>query len=270
MAAFAIRRPQTARDASRVFPRPRFLALSASPLSPLPSNVQTFKPTNVFCPIPFLFTLFQTLLHSPKSQVFCFQAIPNSFAKTPGGGGISCPSTRIKMKPQTANSVVQSARCSHRDPKGRQCRTLALDARSGLCPRHLAQLQHELAADHFAHLTTRCHFFQTAQGINYSLMNLYQLLAQNRIYPRRAAVLAYISSLLLRTLPAITADNAAGITYPTEPVPIDVLVPDKDLGSDEDPDLDPGSDAETQTKTKMEVHSDSTNAWDPSIPEPDL
>jgi hypothetical protein len=81
--------------------------------------------------------------------------------------------------------------------------------------------------------------------------------------------LAYISSLLLRTLPAITADNAAGITYPTEPVPIDVLVPDKDLGSDEDPDLDPGSDAETQTKTKREVHSDSTNAWDPSIPEPD-
>jgi hypothetical protein len=83
--------------------------------------------------------------------------------------------------------------------------------------------------------------------------------------------LAYISSLLLRTLPAITADNAAGITYPTEPVPIEVLVPDKDLGSDEDPDLDPGSDTETQTQTqtKMEAHSDSTNAWDPSIPEPD-
>src|SRR6266436_3193072 len=51
-----------------------------------PSNVQTFKPANVFCPIPFLFTLFQTLLHSPKSQLFCFQAIPNSFAKTPGVG----------------------------------------------------------------------------------------------------------------------------------------------------------------------------------------
>jgi hypothetical protein len=100
-------------------------------------------------------------------------------------------------------------------------------------------------------------------------MNLYQLLAQNRISPRRAAVLAHISSLLLRTLPAITADNAAGITYPTESVPIDVLVPDKDLGSDEDPDLDPGSDTETQTKTKMEAHSDSTNAWDPSIPELD-
>jgi hypothetical protein len=175
------------------------------------------------------------------------------------------------MKPQTAISVVQSARCNHRDPKGRQCRTLALDARSGLCPRHLAQQQHELAADHFAHLTTRCHFFQTAQGINYSLMNLYQLLAQNRISPRRAAVLAYISSLLLRTLPAITADNAAGITYPTEPAPIDVLAPDKDLASDEDPELDPAPEspaASSATPHKPRV-SDSANTWDPAIPEPD-
>jgi hypothetical protein len=104
-------------------------------------------------------------------------------------------------------------------------------------------------------------------------LNLYQLLAQNRISPRRAAVLSYISSLLLRTLPAIAADNAAGITYPTEPVPIDVLVPDKDLGSDEDPNLDSGSDShtdtQTQTKTEKEAHKDSTNAWNPSFPDPD-
>src|SRR5713101_3443454 len=35
----------------------------------------------------FLFTLFCTLLHSPKTQLFCFQAIPHSLRKTPGGGG---------------------------------------------------------------------------------------------------------------------------------------------------------------------------------------
>src|SRR6266849_568396 len=34
----------------------------------------------------FLFILLRTLLHSPKSQLFSFQAIPNSLAKTPGGG----------------------------------------------------------------------------------------------------------------------------------------------------------------------------------------
>src|SRR5712691_8275461 len=33
-----------------------------------------------------LFILFRTLLRSPKTQLFSFQAIPNSFAKTPGGG----------------------------------------------------------------------------------------------------------------------------------------------------------------------------------------
>jgi hypothetical protein len=37
----------------------------------------------------FLFTLFQTLLHSRKTQLVSFQAIPNSFTKTPGGGGTS-------------------------------------------------------------------------------------------------------------------------------------------------------------------------------------
>jgi hypothetical protein len=143
------------------------------------SNLQ--PPTPNFC----LFNPLQTLLPHSKSQPFCFQPIPNSFTKTPGGGGIPCPSTRIKMKPQTANSVLQSARCSHLDPKGRQCRTLALDPRSGLCPHHLAEQQQELAADHFAHLTTRCHFFQTAQGINYSLLNLPALGTEPHLPPPR-------------------------------------------------------------------------------------
>jgi hypothetical protein len=90
-------------------------------------------------------------------------------------------------------------------------------------------------------------------------MNLYQLLAQNRISPRRAAVLAYISSLLLRTLPQIDADNAAGITDPTK--------------------LPAKSSAETSTASALDEatvpNSDSsavpgsTSAWDPSNPEPD-
>ena len=189
------------------------------------------------------------------------------------------------MKPQTANPVVQSARCSHRDPKGRQCRALALDRRSGLCPRHLAEQQQGLAADHFRHLTTRCQFFQTAQGINYSLMNLYQLLAQNRISPRRAAVLSYISSLLLRTLPQIEAEGPAGIIDPTNPVPTNVTLPDENADSDDDEeeeddsDSEPADDADTDSETQIEAETetaaetdtqlDSANTWDPSIPAPD-
>jgi hypothetical protein len=33
-----------------------------------------------------LFTLLRTLLHSPKNQPFSFQTLPDSLAKTPGGG----------------------------------------------------------------------------------------------------------------------------------------------------------------------------------------
>ncbi len=151
------------------------------------------------------------------------------------------------MKPQTANSAVLSLRCAYRTSGGRQCRKSASDAHSGLCPQHHAQQKQELAADHFKHLTTNFQLFQTAQGINFSLMNLYQLLAQNRISPRRAAVLSYISSLLLRTLPQIDADKAAGIIDPTKPTTKTLSVPV--------PDSTPGTNP--------------VNTWDPSIPEPD-
>jgi len=58
----------------------------------------------------------------------------------------------------------------------------------------------------YKNTTEQASRFQNAQGINYSLGALYSLLAQGRISPRRASVLAYISSLLLRTLPAIDND----------------------------------------------------------------
>jgi hypothetical protein len=51
--------------------------------------------------------------------------------------------------------------------------------------------------------------FQNAQDINHSLGALYTLLAQGRISPRRASVLAYISNLLLRSLTAIDKDYCA-------------------------------------------------------------
>jgi hypothetical protein len=127
----------------------------------------------------------------------------------------------------------------------------------------------EEAADHFPYLSRNFQLFQTAHGINHALMNLYQLLAQNRISPRRAAVPSHICGLLLRTLPQIDADKAAGITDPTKS--IDVSVADEDADIDEDTDLDSDSDSESEPETEMETegHLDSTTTWDPSIPEPD-
>jgi hypothetical protein len=40
---------------------------------------------------------------------------------------------------------------------------------------------------------------QTTEGVQKAIAELYILLAQDRVSPRRAAVLAYLSSLLLRT-----------------------------------------------------------------------
>src|SRR5258708_5312339 len=48
-------------------------------------------PANAFWPISFPFTLLRTLLRLRKAQPLSFQANPNSFAKTPGGGVFCIP-----------------------------------------------------------------------------------------------------------------------------------------------------------------------------------
>src|SRR5437660_10320955 len=65
--------------------------------------------------------------------------------------------------------------------------------------------------------------------------HLYELLAQNRISPHRAAVLSYIPSLLLRTLPQIDTATAAGLVYRVQPGPINAPAPDKTAGTVHDP-----------------------------------
>lgn len=105
------------------------------------------------------------------------------------------------MKDQSSR-LISSARCLYRTATGRQCASLAGDRTSGLCPRHAAGAQ--ASSPDFREALTRDAFgFQRSQDVNNSLGALYVLLAEGRISPRRASVLAYISSLLLRTLPAI-------------------------------------------------------------------
>src|SRR5260370_33824144 len=92
---------------------------------------------------------------------------------------------------------------------GRQRASLVGYRSSGLSPRHAAKRQAASAdAVNFRlALTSDAEDFQNAQGVNNSLGALYCLLSEGSISPRRASVLAYISSLLLRTLPAIDYDN---------------------------------------------------------------
>jgi len=170
------------------------------------------------------------------------------------------------MKSQTADTVALSVRCAHRSSGGRRCRLNVSNPRSVFCSQHLTEQREEEAADHYSDLSLNCQDFQTAQGINHALHNLYALLAQNRISPRRAAVLAHICDLLLRTLPQIDADQAAGIIDPTKPAPINVPAQvqhagagaGEDIEEHEDSVLDLVSDSrvdkETQTETELQAH----------------
>jgi hypothetical protein len=172
------------------------------------------------------------------------------------------------MKPQTADSA--SLRCAHRTAGGRQCRLPASDPHSGLCPQHHAEQKQQQEEDRFDYLIRNNQSFQTAQGINHSLGNLYALLAQNLISPRRAAVLAYVSSLMLRSLPQIDADNAAGVTL-VPPSAKPVLLPDPAPSKSAAHDVEPASPSKpgSASNANSPANLGSSNTWDPSLPEPD-
>jgi hypothetical protein len=101
------------------------------------------------------------------------------------------------------------------------------DLDSGLCFKHAADLQRELdQADVAASLIGNVEEFRSAADINHSLGELYKLQARNKITPRRAAVMAFTCSLLLRTLPAIEREANQHDDGPR--IIIDMPEPDRD------------------------------------------
>jgi hypothetical protein len=131
------------------------------------------------------------------------------------------------MKRSSTNTALTHERCQYRTATGRQCASRVLDPASSYCPRHASYRPTDSQDFSVALTGTACRFLN-AQGINYSLASLYHLLASGRISPRRASTLAYISSLLLRSLPAI----------------------------DKDPCPDAGKDSESQDRLPKEVWQD--------------
>jgi hypothetical protein len=93
-------------------------------------------------------------------------------------------------------------RCQHHTATGRQCRSKLTSLHATLCPRHGAAQRLD-STDLSALLSASLSEKKSAADIHAHLWNLSLALQQGRISPRRAAVLAYINSLLLRTLPAI-------------------------------------------------------------------
>src|ERR1700688_5139053 len=101
-----------------------------------------------------------------------------------------------------AKAARAAERCQYHTPIGRQCACLIQDPQSKFCLRHSESPS--IDTHNFADLLAEsAEDFQTTEGINHSLAHLFRLLAGGHISTRRATGLAYISSLLLRTLPAI-------------------------------------------------------------------
>ena len=118
------------------------------------------------------------------------------------------------MNPETSSSTSNPnailPHCRQRTPSGRRCRMAVSEPDSGLCSKHAAEHQRDLdQADLAPTLIGSVQEFRSAADINHSLGELYKLQARNKITPRRAAVMAYTASLLLRTLPAISEQEEA-------------------------------------------------------------
>ena len=104
--------------------------------------------------------------------------------------------------------INNSARCIYFYPNGRRCRLSATTPNSHFCPAHDRQPQNQPEPAEIAStLTASLDDFASAAQINDFLSRLLLLLAQDKISTRRAAVLAYITNQLLRTLPAIAKEE---------------------------------------------------------------
>jgi hypothetical protein len=89
----------------------------------------------------------------------------------------------MKAKTAKPNSINAATRCRHLTANGR-CRTPAFDSATNLCFDHARKaLQARQDSDFARYLTRESSGFQTAQGINHSLADLYTLLAHGHISP---------------------------------------------------------------------------------------
>ena len=129
--------------------------------------------------------------------------------------------TTASSKPSPFNN---SARCNHRFPNGMRCR-LPLLGGQPFCLKHTQPGIQTCPdpAETAATLTANLDDFTSAAQVNDFLSRLLLLLAQDKISTRRAAVLTYIASQLLRTLPAIEKENGG---------PVQIIFHDRRPGRD--------------------------------------
>src|SRR5216683_732728 len=98
-------------------------------------------------------------------------------------------------------------RCQFETSDGRRCRMPRHPAHSALCPFH--------ARDEMQLLESQRLGAEISASINFVLGKLFTALAQNRIPPRNAAILAYIGQLMLHSLRGVKREYPFTYNYET-------------------------------------------------------
>src|SRR5262249_39586505 len=152
------------------------------------------------------------------------------------------PTKGNKMNPPTQHPTTDAPisqaprplpRCSYHSPAGRHCRSEVRSPGAHLCARHTYAKTYRpdpaVANELLGPLTE----FQSASDVTDFLSRLLILQAQDRISPRRAAVMAYTCNLLLRGLRAIDLEILADEKANGGPrVVFDLVRPTRDPVSD--------------------------------------
>jgi hypothetical protein len=111
------------------------------------------------------------------------------------------PATKAPKRPRNR------ARCNYRFANDGRCRLLVPNSHARFCVHHTKSSSRRGTSDLATTLTANLREFKSAKPINDFLSRLLLALAHDRISPRRAAVLAYITNQLLRTVAAIEREN---------------------------------------------------------------
>ncbi len=105
--------------------------------------------------------------------------------------------------------VPADSRCAYRFSNGKRCRRPGLESQSGLCSYHFGQrvIAPPPAPSDFAdlseYLLPKVTRFTAAEDLRDYLTRLLFLMTEGRVSPRRASVLAYITTQLLHTHVAV-------------------------------------------------------------------
>jgi hypothetical protein len=112
------------------------------------------------------------------------------------------PSANIpNLNEDTMFNSIDLNRCQFTYADGRRCRMLLMEGHDSLCCHHWAREESENeAARAGAILVAHAQDLSSPEGLHTALCSLYLHVAQGKLPPNRAFILAYVAQLLLQSL----------------------------------------------------------------------